>query len=170
MSWASGINPKEKSHGKAGRKVAVITGGNSGIRLVTAQRFATEKAYVFITGRRQVELDAAVKQTVVDVGSFAGAARRLLRCGRRARKSLISSRVTAANIPIQLAAALSIASGEPFSWRMLSIAQPVDESSLVNSSTVALTAAAYAEHGNIHDLSAKSQGQALQSYIRRCFF
>jgi NAD(P)-dependent dehydrogenase (short-subunit alcohol dehydrogenase family) len=43
-------------------KIAVITGGNSGIGLATAQRFVAEGAYVFITGRRQSELDAAVKQ------------------------------------------------------------------------------------------------------------
>ena len=43
-------------------KVAVITGGNSGIGLATAQRFVEEGAHVFITGRRQTELDAAVKQ------------------------------------------------------------------------------------------------------------
>jgi NAD(P)-dependent dehydrogenase (short-subunit alcohol dehydrogenase family) len=42
-------------------KVAVITGGNSGIGLATAQRLVAEGAYVFITGRRQSELDAAVK-------------------------------------------------------------------------------------------------------------
>jgi NAD(P)-dependent dehydrogenase (short-subunit alcohol dehydrogenase family) len=47
--------------GKLEGKVAVITGGNSGIGLATAQRFATEGAYIFITGRRQSELDAAVK-------------------------------------------------------------------------------------------------------------
>ena len=42
-------------------KVAVITGGTSGLGLATAQRFVAEGAYVFITGRRQAELDAAVK-------------------------------------------------------------------------------------------------------------
>jgi NAD(P)-dependent dehydrogenase (short-subunit alcohol dehydrogenase family) len=43
-------------------KVAVITGGNSSIGLATAQRFVSDGAYVFITGRRQSEVDAAVKQ------------------------------------------------------------------------------------------------------------
>jgi NAD(P)-dependent dehydrogenase (short-subunit alcohol dehydrogenase family) len=43
-------------------KVAVITGGNSGIGLPTAQRFVAEGAHVFITGRRQAELDEAVRQ------------------------------------------------------------------------------------------------------------
>ncbi len=44
-------------------KVAVITGGSSGIGLATAQRFVSEEgAYVFITGRRQSELDTAVRQ------------------------------------------------------------------------------------------------------------
>src|SRR5215210_2704786 len=43
-------------------KVAVITGGTSGIGLATAQRFVSEDAYVFITGRRQSALGAAVKQ------------------------------------------------------------------------------------------------------------
>ncbi len=41
-------------------KIAVITGGSSGIGLATAQRFVAEGAYVFITGRREDELDKAV--------------------------------------------------------------------------------------------------------------
>jgi NAD(P)-dependent dehydrogenase (short-subunit alcohol dehydrogenase family) len=43
-------------------KVALVTGGTSGIGLATAKRFVAEGAYVFITGRRQTELDAAVKE------------------------------------------------------------------------------------------------------------
>ena len=44
------------------QKTAVITGGSAGIGLAAAKRFAEEGAYVFITGRRQAELDAAVKE------------------------------------------------------------------------------------------------------------
>lgn len=47
--------------GKLDGKVAVISGGNSGIGLATAQRFVAEGAHVFIFGRRQVQLDEAVK-------------------------------------------------------------------------------------------------------------
>jgi len=43
-------------------KVAVITGGNSGIGLAAARRFVAEGAHVFNTGRRQAELDEAVRQ------------------------------------------------------------------------------------------------------------
>jgi NAD(P)-dependent dehydrogenase (short-subunit alcohol dehydrogenase family) len=47
---------------KLAGKIAVITGGNSGIGLATAHRFVEEGAYVFITGRRKSELDAAMNQ------------------------------------------------------------------------------------------------------------
>src|SRR2546425_9180305 len=58
--------------GKLDGKVAVITGGNSGIGLATAQRFVSEGAYVFMTGRRQSELDAAVKQIGKNVTAVQG--------------------------------------------------------------------------------------------------
>jgi NAD(P)-dependent dehydrogenase (short-subunit alcohol dehydrogenase family) len=48
--------------GKLEGKIALITGGNSGIGLATAKRFVSEGAYVFITGRRESELAAAVKE------------------------------------------------------------------------------------------------------------
>ncbi len=47
--------------GKLDGKIVVITGGSSGIGLATARRFVGEGAYVFVTGRRQEELDAAVR-------------------------------------------------------------------------------------------------------------
>lgn len=47
--------------GKLAGKVAVVTGGNSGIGLATAKRFVDEGAHVFITGRRQAELDTAMR-------------------------------------------------------------------------------------------------------------
>ena len=48
--------------GKLDGRIALVTGGSSGIGLATAKQFVTEGAYVFITGRRDPELAAAVKE------------------------------------------------------------------------------------------------------------
>lgn len=58
--------------GKLERKIALVTGGNSGIGLATAKRFVDEGAYVFITGRRGMELESAVKEIGTNVASFQG--------------------------------------------------------------------------------------------------
>jgi NAD(P)-dependent dehydrogenase (short-subunit alcohol dehydrogenase family) len=47
--------------GRLEGKTALVTGGTAGIGLATAQRFVKEGAYVFVTGRRQAELDSAAK-------------------------------------------------------------------------------------------------------------
>src|SRR5947207_13356105 len=52
---------KAKPMGKLEGKIALVTGGNSGIGLATAKEFVNEGAYVLITGRRDSELAAAVK-------------------------------------------------------------------------------------------------------------
>jgi NAD(P)-dependent dehydrogenase (short-subunit alcohol dehydrogenase family) len=58
--------------GKLEGKIALITGGNSGIGLATAKRFVNEGASVFITGRRDLELAAAVKEISKNVTGVQG--------------------------------------------------------------------------------------------------
>jgi NAD(P)-dependent dehydrogenase (short-subunit alcohol dehydrogenase family) len=58
--------------GKLEGKIALITGGNSGIGLATAQQFVHEGAYVFITGRRDLELAQAVKEIGSNVTGVQG--------------------------------------------------------------------------------------------------
>jgi NAD(P)-dependent dehydrogenase (short-subunit alcohol dehydrogenase family) len=74
--------------------LAVITGGNSGIGLATAKRFVEEGAYVFITARRQAELDKAVSVIGKNVTSIAGDLSWLEdidRIQRRSRQGRVSS-------------------------------------------------------------------------------
>src|SRR5205809_7883391 len=53
-------------------KVALITGGNSGIGLATAKQFVNEGAYVYISRRRDTELAAAVKEIGENVTGIQG--------------------------------------------------------------------------------------------------
>src|SRR6266481_6937327 len=61
-----------KHAGKLEGKIALITGANSGIGLATARQFVNEGAYVFITGRREVELVAAAKEIGENVTGVQG--------------------------------------------------------------------------------------------------
>jgi NAD(P)-dependent dehydrogenase (short-subunit alcohol dehydrogenase family) len=63
--------------GRLQGKVAVITGGTEGIGLATAKLFATEGAYVFITGRRQKELEEAVRSIGPSASGVQGDASKL---------------------------------------------------------------------------------------------
>jgi NAD(P)-dependent dehydrogenase (short-subunit alcohol dehydrogenase family) len=58
--------------GKLEGKVALVTGGNSGIGLATARQFVNEGAYVFLTGRREPELAAAVEEIGSNVTGVQG--------------------------------------------------------------------------------------------------
>src|SRR5206468_1966286 len=66
------LTTREKNMGKLEGKIALITGGNSGIGLATAKRFVSEGAYVFITGRREPELAAAVREIGRNVAGVQG--------------------------------------------------------------------------------------------------
>src|SRR5438128_8801719 len=58
--------------GKLEGKIALVTGGTSGIGLATAKRFVNDGAYVFITGRREAELSVAVKEIGKNVTGVQG--------------------------------------------------------------------------------------------------
>jgi NAD(P)-dependent dehydrogenase (short-subunit alcohol dehydrogenase family) len=66
------MKPNARHAGKLEEKIALITGGNSGIGLATAKQFVNEGAYVFITGRREAELAAAKKQIGKNVTAIRG--------------------------------------------------------------------------------------------------
>jgi NAD(P)-dependent dehydrogenase (short-subunit alcohol dehydrogenase family) len=87
-------------------KVAVVTGGNSGIGLATAKRFVEEGAYVFITARRQAELDKAISVIGRNVTAIAGDLSKLddidrIAAAIRAKKSVVDIVVSNAGLTEQ---------------------------------------------------------------------
>src|SRR5215469_16304737 len=79
-------------------KIALITGGTSGIGKATAQQFVHEGAYVFITGRRDVALTAAAKEigsqvigVQADVSNLGDLDRLFARIQRERARSILSS-------------------------------------------------------------------------------
>jgi NAD(P)-dependent dehydrogenase (short-subunit alcohol dehydrogenase family) len=71
------MTTQEKDVGKLETKIALVTGGSSGIGLATAKQFVSEGAYVFITGRRAAELDAAAREIAKNLTAVQGDASNL---------------------------------------------------------------------------------------------
>src|SRR3569623_4738 len=69
-----GAHPRRRDTvpGKLEGKIALVTGGTSGIGLATAQRLVAEGAHVYVTGRRQAELDAAAQSIGRNVTAVRG--------------------------------------------------------------------------------------------------
>jgi NAD(P)-dependent dehydrogenase (short-subunit alcohol dehydrogenase family) len=72
MTTTARERPTEARRGRLEGKIALVTGGNGGIGLATAKQFVKEGAYVFITGRREPELAAAVKEIGSNVTGVRG--------------------------------------------------------------------------------------------------
>jgi len=103
--------------GKLDGKVALITGGTSGIGLATAKRFVQEGAYVFITGRTQSKLDGAVKEVGAGVTGVQGDASSLADLDRlfeQIRKDKVTLDIVFANAGIARYAPLGTIDEEHF--------------------------------------------------------
>jgi NAD(P)-dependent dehydrogenase (short-subunit alcohol dehydrogenase family) len=66
-----------RTAGKLQEKTALVTGGSSGLEFATAKRFIGESAFVYITGRRQTELDRAVRTLGIQAKSVRADASKL---------------------------------------------------------------------------------------------
>ena len=90
--------------GKLSGKIALVTGGNSGIGLATAKQFVAEGAYVFISGRRQSELAKAAQEigenvTRIIQGDVSNLAD-LDRLFARSTRKRVASRLRRVNRPV----------------------------------------------------------------------
>jgi NAD(P)-dependent dehydrogenase (short-subunit alcohol dehydrogenase family) len=66
------VGQKEQQLNRLQGKVAVITGGSSGMGFATAEQFVREGAYVYIMGRREKDLDAAVAKIGKNIAAVQG--------------------------------------------------------------------------------------------------
>jgi NAD(P)-dependent dehydrogenase (short-subunit alcohol dehydrogenase family) len=66
------VGQEEQQLNRLQGKIAVITGGSSGMGFATAEQFVSEGAYVYITGRREKELDAAVAKIGKNIAAVQG--------------------------------------------------------------------------------------------------
>ena len=103
--------------GKLEGKVAVITGGSLGIGFATAKRFVDEGAFVFVTGRRQAELDAAVAELGANAVGVQGDVSKLADLDRlfaRVKKEKGGIDVLFANAAVAIAAPVAEVTEELF--------------------------------------------------------
>ncbi len=105
--------------GKLEGKIALVTGGNSGIGLATAKQFVNEGAYVFITGRRDPELVAAVKDIGRNVTGVQGDVSNLADLDRlfaQSKQEKSKLDIVFANAGVAKFAALGAITEELYDW------------------------------------------------------
>jgi NAD(P)-dependent dehydrogenase (short-subunit alcohol dehydrogenase family) len=116
---------REEQHmNKLEGKIALITGGNSGIALATAKQFVKEGAYVFITGRRDAELAATVEEIGQNVRGVQGDVANLADLDRlfaRVRDEKGRLDIVFANAGVAKFAAFGTITEELYDWTSISM-------------------------------------------------
>jgi NAD(P)-dependent dehydrogenase (short-subunit alcohol dehydrogenase family) len=105
--------------GKLDGKIALITGGYSGIGLATAKRFVDEGAYVFTTGRRDAELATAVKEVGRNITGVRGDVSKLSDLDRlfeQIKKDVVRLDIVFANAGVAKFAPLGSITEELYDW------------------------------------------------------